>query len=289
MKALNFDRLRNVARWDVTVNRSFYLKMVRLVAGCVFVPILIRYMGGILKLLFAGGRTLGQVDTITDVKDLISLLFVVLQVMALGYVFHNLSTRKGRIAELMLPASNMERFVWHVLVGTVGYWLVFLLSVLTADVLHVFLGWIVMGQTSFSSLTACLLACDDFSSMIQFDPSMEFATDLALEVLGCIMTCAFFSTFVLGNAWKYRHNVSYTLFCHLGVAVAFLVVAGIFMTRIVCQLDPRNLHIDEEMIRNIGVWASPIALLFFLVLLALIWWAAYRLYCRAELTSKRNP
>ena len=35
MKAFDFNRFLNVARWDITINRKFYIRQIVIIAGCV--------------------------------------------------------------------------------------------------------------------------------------------------------------------------------------------------------------------------------------------------------------
>ena len=44
MGNFNFNRFLNVARWDLTINRKFYIRQLIVIAGCVLVPIIVSYM-----------------------------------------------------------------------------------------------------------------------------------------------------------------------------------------------------------------------------------------------------
>ncbi|MBO4550004.1 MAG: hypothetical protein J5733_04680, partial [Bacteroidaceae bacterium] len=118
MKYFNFHRFLNVARWDLTINSKFYLRSSLLVVALCCFPILMVDLYAILS---------GNVDVSREVKyntdlfvGLISLVGCAYCVIASGYMFHNLVTKQGRINELTLPATNLEKFVWHFLVIAIG-------------------------------------------------------------------------------------------------------------------------------------------------------------------------
>ena len=77
-------------------------------------------------------------------------------------MFHNLRNRQGRIAELTLPASNIERFLWHAFVVLVGAHVWFLMSVGLAEILNAILVSVTFdfGDYEYVSLTAKV--CNDF-------------------------------------------------------------------------------------------------------------------------------
>ena len=69
------------------------------------------------------------------------------------FMFHNLVTKQGRISELTLPATNLERFLWHAGCSFLGTISVFMASVVVADIVHAILGLVVFGITDPQSIT----------------------------------------------------------------------------------------------------------------------------------------
>lgn len=109
----------------------------------------------------------------------------------------------------------------------------------------------------------------------------------------CLSTLCYLSTFALGNAWKYRYNIIYTILAHMffwiGIFILLMFLAGIlsqmpWLGRLVDGLAFFRDFSSETIIYT----AEILWLLFSLALLAGIWALTYRLYCRAQITSRRN-
>ena len=58
---------------------------------------------------------------------------------------HNLRNKQGRITELTLPATNLEKFTWHALLMLVGGFALSLIGLLTADGFNALLTLLVYG------------------------------------------------------------------------------------------------------------------------------------------------
>lgn len=284
----------DVARWDLTTNRKFYLRQALLLSGLILVPIIYKYLMLLGKFhLFnaAGvGAMMAAEQDVIAASYYFSSIFCAFMLLMFCYMFHNLTTKQGRISELTLPAANSVRFLWHVACSLLGTIVVFYLSVMLADLVHVLLGWIMLGQTEFQSLTLATWRSVDVVSLVEFSkeingddsawPSM--ITVYMLQAFGFCLSASFLSTFALGSAWKYRHTFGFVLLCHIAfwllsiVLVAFTgpsVVEGVLGFFDTCN------HVVIDLILVL----CSAALLYF------IWWLTYRFYCRAQVTTKRNP
>ena len=51
MNTFNFQRFQNVARWDIAINRSFYTRMFILVAAIALLPMLMKYLFALWKII----------------------------------------------------------------------------------------------------------------------------------------------------------------------------------------------------------------------------------------------
>ena len=187
---------------------------------------------------------------------------------------------------MTLPASNLERFLWHTLRTFVGGTLVLLASVLLADLIHVLLGWSVAGQHSFHSLTLAVL-----ESLAT--PMHAMATSGSYAYICVMLTIVFYgfihlSIFVLGNAIYYRHNLPKTVLWLIAASLCMSVLMGFAVSFIA----GRDVELESIMhfLKNISEnGAATAALLCSLVVTAILWAIIYRLYCRAQITTRRNP
>ena len=293
MKAFDFSRFLNVARWDITINRKFYIRQIVIIAGCVLVPVIFRYLKAVYDYL-----TMSDPISFSQYKSIVALpfhnvesyayyfclLFPVAMIQMLCYTFHNLTTKQGRINELTLPATNQERFAWHILCKVFGTVLVFIASVLLADLVHVILGWAMLRITDPQSLTyATWNLLQGNSVLVNYNGTVYARISLRcfLHLLGL----SFYSTFLLGSVLKYKHTFGYVLLFHVVFWIASVILFGLAAC-VMAQID-----MDKMVVLNaIPQWVQHLLLnLPVLAVLCTMWWFTYRLYCRAQITTRRNP
>ena len=289
MKNFDFSRFTAVARWDLAVNRPFYTKAVIFISSLISLPVLLKYMNMPWFHALSSGTPVNAWQVLADdsVFGLATSMFTIasiIMVVIMGYTFHNMLTKQGRINELTLPASNLERFSWHAVRTFIGGGLVILGSILLADLLHVILGFVVLRQTSFHSIFLAII--DVHTSIIKETMSGYAAVMAVLTVF--VMTINHLTIFVLGNAWKYRHNIIQTILFLMALSLVGVVLLGYTVSFIA---NAENLvSYLEKLFDNVSLeTAVTCAFIFSVVLCALMWWAAYRLYVHAQITTRRNP
>ncbi|MBQ7182257.1 MAG: hypothetical protein IJR87_13330 [Bacteroidaceae bacterium] len=290
MNNFDFSRFKNVACWDLAINRTFYTRMFILVAAIALLPMLAKYLFALWAIIALGGSreayiTMNAVDNLTALAGTTNFLLPLMLTVLMGYMFHNLVTRQGRINELTLPATNWERFLWHFCLIVGGGLLTGLASILLADLLHVLLGWAILGQTSFQSYT--LLVFKSYGEVWTFLNNISTGSVLA-ALIAVVASLINYSLFALGSAWRYRYSIAYTLLYMFAASLLFTVLMGFIASAIVNRFD--NIR---GFLENLGeISFTTIGTVFLVVevaVLAFIWWLTYRLYCRAQITTRRNP
>ena len=286
MKQFSIKRFANVARWDLSVNSKFYTRSAIMMMAFISTPIVLFYLYNMLtKGFLLMGNTSDNVESFAMTIGLIGLAYTVISA---GYMFHNLLTKQGRISELTLPATNLERFVWHAVVILIGVPLVFFCGVVVADFLH-FLFRLMITNADIQSLTAAYY-WGDFEGWHNATPGLEdFMEDYGYELVTTIFIwgACYTRSFSLFNAWKYKYNIPITfLFYFILWTVLPLVLLFI-----------GTMLFSEENVMNFMEWfkdANPhniiigVGIVGILVYIG-IWLLSYRLYKRAQLTTKRNP
>ena len=277
----NFKRFLNVARWDLSVNSKFYTRSALLMVAVICMPVVLYYLYSMVMKSYLSFATI--YDSAEGFATVINLIGLAYMIIASGYMFHNLLTKQGRINELTLPATNLERFVWHAVVVIVGVDVVFFAGVLTADLLHV-LFRLPIPNAEIHSITLAAYNYD-FSELLELD---EFNKNtFGLIVFFFLMALCYVRSFSLVNAWKYRYNIPLTFFIYFLIQT-FLPLLVLF---IVTQF------ISPEFVSNLWNWLNETSITFWIVCLDIIaallyvgiWLLTYRLYSRAQLTTKRNP
>lgn len=295
---IQFDmkRFLSVGRWDVTVNKRFYTNQAIALLVLAVAPVVLRYLSawaaGDVALF---GRDAAALYPAMDmgywiwfIMGFYRFVFWALPVVSLSYMLHNMVRKQGRIQELTLPASNVERFLWHLAFCLLAPMVVFFGSMLLADGINMLFAAVFGCFSQVRSLICGFFFAPAPHCFKPFDICPEMVDHLLIHSFGVLSMLCFMSTFALGNAWKYRYNLIFTCLMHvvlwfvLGICLMFL--AGAFlqfagydcMADTYCNFDPN------------GTVMFCLLDLFMLALLVGMWALTYKLYCDAQVTSRRN-
>ena len=292
MKDFNITRFCAVARWDLTINRAFYNKMAMAIAACSILPVLFYHAIEMLdKFTDSDGVGKSYSSFLMDLEFMsifISVFSGIALTVVLGFMFHNLRNRQGRISELTLPASNIERFLWHALVVLVGAHVWFLMSVALAEILNAILVAVTFnfGDYEYVSLTAKV--CENFYSILPTAMVFDDGFHLGAYVAIILASLLGVSVYPLVNAWKYRHNIAYTILFYILawlLMLVFLSACAAFAS--FCSWDMSWLYGSFE---GLAPWSLVLIIDVHLAcFLYVMWRCTYRLYCKAQLTTRRNP
>lgn len=277
---MNTTRFINVARWNFAINRSQYFKL----ALSLFLVMSLPLLTFILRTVWVSGAT-GNAEYAlgsglfpgANMGTWMSACFIVAWPILAGYTFHNLLTKQSRIKELTLPASNGEKFLFHALVTIVGSLLVYVVSYFLLDILQYLYVGIIYGFSNAHWVPY---------SSIFFKYEGE---GMWILLIMDLMYIAFSSTFILGNALKYRHNVLWTCLFHFVLSFALLFAIGLAMPFLGDWMTDVSNWMTDWLQRdyNFLIWEMLLTV-FFLSIIVFCWWAAYRLYTRAQITTLRN-
>ena len=292
MKNFDIRRFCAVARWDLTINRAFYNKMAMAIAACSILPVLFYHAIEMLdKVTDSDGVGKSYSSFMGDLEVIsvfISVYSGIALTVVLGFMFHNLRNRQGRIAELTLPASNIERFLWHAFVVLVGAHVWFLMSVGLAEILNALLVAVTFNFGDYEYVCLTAMVCDNFYKTLPtamvFDESFHLGAYVAI-ILSSLLSI---SVYPLINAWKYRHNIAYTiLFYILAWLMLIMLITACAAFAAICSWDVAWFF---GFLENVPSWCLVLILNVFLAgLLFLMWRCTYRMYCKAQITTRRNP
>lgn len=295
---IQFDmkRFLSVGRWDVTVNRRFYTNQATALLVLAVAPVVVRFLSawaaGDVALF---GRDAAALYPAMDmgywiwfIMGFYRFVFWALPVVSLSYMLHNMVRKQGRIQELTLPASNVERFLWHLAFCLLAPMVVFFGSMLLADGINMLFAAVFGCFSQVRSLICGFFFAPAPHCFKPFDICPEMVDHLLIHSFGVLSMLCFMSTFALGNAWKYRYNLIFTCLMHvvlwfvLGICLMFL--AGAFL---------QFAGYDSMAAWNFNFTSNPTVTycllnLFMLSLLVGIWALTYKLYCDAQVTSRRN-
>lgn len=203
-----------------------------------------------------------------------------------SFVFKNVATKQQRIAFFSLPASNLEKFLVRLLHVMIGYPLCFLVALAFADIMQLFLSFILLKGPDYSvvveSVTAlftpiyndingeiikgCLLFPNGFT-LVGITESLSYFTFLAFNYAFWI----FCGTLFRRNAWL--------LTLASQVVIGFVVI---MILRVLCFPSVDN-SLDES---------SSLALAYLCIaiaweVIALMYWGSYRLFSRMQVINNK--
>ena len=127
MNNFNITRFKNVARWDLTINKSFYRNFAFVVSGTILA---ITLFGLFFRwILMTQGNPSDEFSTVGGTAMVIAYAIGIIMCVSAGCLLHNLRNKQGRISSLTLPATNLEKFLWHTLLMIVGMYVLCFASI----------------------------------------------------------------------------------------------------------------------------------------------------------------
>lgn len=284
---MKYDRFLKVARYNLAINRALYLKM----AVSLFLVMALPLLLFIVKTIWTMGITrnvdyaLAATIPGSNIRGWMQVSFIFAMPVICGYMFHNLLTKQTRTKELTLPASNGEKFLFHALMTVGGAFVVYFVSFFVIDLLQYLYVALVFG-ISHATFFPYKLLFFSYKATGCVDPITAFMGDFWLGFILKQAWVAYFSTYILGNAIKYKYNVLWTYVFHVALGFVSMALLGLSM--------PMIIGADWTWLQNIELEKAMLFFrisitLFFSFITIFCWWMSYRLYCRAQITTRRNP
>ncbi len=275
-KVLDFHRLAMVLRWDALSN---WKKYVRNTLGLAFVFsfICIWYQFNM--------RSNGYV-TYHDVKDLylgnVSGLFMFISFIIFFFcgsrIFINMKTKASRSLFLMLPATNMEKFISRLLYTVLGTSLMIVASWMIADIIQfVFSLFLTPGMQG--SIVGTVF--EELFLKDNFDSS-HFIVRNGTSVLGqtfpvVSLTIFTHSFFTLGGT-VFRKSATLLTICSSFILMFLTALISSFVDADVLR------HLDQSIEPNTFGWLMVMVLL---LLSAFNYWAAYKLFTHMQIINNK--
>lgn len=276
-KNLDLNRLGMVIRWDVLNNWTYNLGIIAGLAICFSIANIIRLYK--ISGFIAASH---ELDALTDSYKKSAYMFfgfisfMVIYILA-SCIFRNMKTKLQRKSFLMLPATNLEKYVARFLVVTVGGLVTLLGALVISDIIqlifsffitpgfHISLTWPVLSHTIFA--------------LSPIDNSWQ----TILAVYSFLIFAHSFAT--LGGAFYRKFPVLLTA-C---TGLALCLILGYIINELgeAGWLDfVGTLHIDEEgsSAQYCAVFTSSAV---FLALAAFNYWASYKLFTRMQVICNK--
>lgn len=269
-RVFSIKRFLRMLRWDMVEGRHTAVVVSFLVMGLlamVYLPWLVRVTAYRDVLHFDEGGA----ERIATMGLTAILAIAVAGPGMAGLPFGN---RRKAMASIMLPATQLEKFLSRYLLSTAGLVAVAVCAITVADLVQMAVALLVTGgvKGSFWSVTA------DFAGRLFADGAIRhaFATadDVAYTVCVLLLLLATHAFFLLGGMFFRRWPVALTV-------LAFMLLA---------YLDGAlGINLFKCMTQAIGYSSlmEAVVLLLSLAAIAALYWLSYRLFCRMQITNHK--
>lgn len=324
----NKERFVNFAKYDLTINKTFFRNMALVtLIGAIGISVAMffgRYSmwktmvgdhmenyeqmkemaeGGLDSSFLMGvPGTYEHFNTMPLTTLLLAEFLGIMIIIFSGCWAHNLRNKQGRIMELTIPATNLEKYAWHSLLTIGGGIALALVSLICADAFNALFTWMLCPSSDgFTSLTAnCLnilvLNTDSLTSLFGEPRISGFGAMESDEVFSSVFTSIKFSFWAallsnlaiyhFGNSVKYKFNIILTYVALYVIEIAIAIIIGIGMAFIVSNQFDWDLHPSDgpTLLKGFSYTLGSIFLLI-AVILPII---SYKRYTKAQITSKLN-
>lgn len=225
-------------------------------------------------------------DTVMILSNLAWTVYLFAIFLGASFVFKNVATKQQRIAFFSLPASNLEKFLVRLFHVMIGYPLCFLVALAFADIMQLFLSFILLKGPDYSVVVKSVTAL--------FTPIYK---DLNGEIIkGCLLFPNGFTLVGIMESLSYltffAFNYAFWIFCGTLfrrnawlLTLASQVVIGfvvIMIIRVFCSPSVGNLP-NESSALALAYLCIAIAW----VVIALMYWGSYRLFSRMQVVNNK--
>ena len=293
----NKERFLNFGRYDLIINKSFYRTMALI---CIFGSTGIAFVAFFGRWLMANAFNSIDIEQLQDfwsyknvaITALVLIMFTgIMHVIFAGCTFHNLRNKQGRISELTLPATNLEKYAWHLGLVIIGGTLAIILSLVCSDALNALLNLIFHPLEYQNSIIYSIYELMSFRYTYVNGTSLADMEEMqgllsAIRFMSIAMSVSGFAFFVLGNAIKYKYNIILT-YITFEFSMSILTIIAIFIIKSLAENDSIQINSREEALAYVKASANIVAILNYL-LTVLYFWLSYKLYKKAQITSGWN-
>ena len=307
----NFDtkRFARYANFDLTINKNFYrnlaLVLLFTIVGAVVISFFIRWF-------FYQVSMPSRVYNDLSLTAWVVLLIITFSLyIAGGCTLHPLRNKQGRITNLTIPATNFEKYIWHVLICIVGCFITAVIAVALADLVNYLMTIAVFKDSEgIQSLFASVFYNNtgvniqnffnqthaSMNGVVVTDPTYVGPEDTILvnivnASLFASWSVIFFTTsiYAFANSLKYKYNLPITYIILKVIEFFFAIV--LFIGMIWFASNVHNMNIDEEFLRalieNFHIYLYIWGSIAIVAGIGVFIWAYHR-YTKAQLSNKLN-
>lgn len=225
-------------------------------------------------------------DTVMILSNLAWAVYLFAIFLGASFVFKNVATKQQRIAFFSLPASNLEKFLVRLFHVMIGYPLCFLVALAFADIMQLFLLFILLKGPDYSVVVKSVTA---LFTPIYKDINGEIIKGWLLfpngfTLVGIMESLSYLTFFAFNYAFwifcgtLFRRN-AWLLTLASQVVIGFVVI---MIFRVLSFPSVGNL-LNESSVLALAYLFIAIAW----VVIALMYWGSYRLFSRMQVINNK--
>ena len=277
----NGQRFLNTLKLDIATNWRRFSKIFFGALACFLCTFLIS--------TFAQRGSISQ-DNFSDGIFAMCLMsyFITASFMAISgvYIFNNMKTKQDRISFLVLPASNLEKFLSRYLMATVGMLITILAALLVADLVRMAFG-LFLGITFFDSVFLKFFGfgwITTYHTIFLEIPAKDIVSLVWIFFAAISTIVACHAEFMLGGSLFRKNPLLLTI---ISLFVINSLLASIIPdTFFVSMLFGLNHYPDSLALFHAShlLW---IIIVPNIVVTLLCYWGSYKLFCRSQVISNK--
>lgn len=192
---------------------------------------------------------------------------------SIGYFFFvsnimsDLQRRQDRIGEIMLPATNLEKFVARILYVSIGYLVLCIAALVVGDVLQQIVSMVIY-QGGRASLTGVILR-----NISHMEPSISWLFSL--------------ETMLVFNAFIVLGGVFFRKYAWIKSLIAGSVISSLLTGLLVAVAYYIDSQTDYEIYMPTGLGADIAGHVTLWAIAGLMYWLAYKIYARLQVINNR--
>lgn len=155
------------------------------------------------------------------IHAILAMAMIVLIPLSAAMLMNNMKTKQQRISFLVLPASNLEKFILRILHSSVGYLACFVVGTIIAEIIQLIFSILVTQHTTFVApdlyggiLTGMFNLAEEISVELATKGTLPFDPSIAKLATMCYLGFVIMhATYTLGGAVFRKHALVFTSLC----------------------------------------------------------------------------
>lgn len=266
MRSFDITRFGKLMKYTIAKNRKSYIQ-----TATIFAAIIV-FIAAVS--LFVGGYPVG-IDAYRITSIICSFAFVWFSTGS-ALIVSDMREKRDRIADFMLPASKLEKFVARYAHLFVLFPLAALIGVAVGDVFQMLLSTIRLGDAD--SITACLLGANNINALT-IDNGRTMPYDLS-----CFIIFSNSLFLIGGTIFKRRAWIKSII----AITISFTVLLTLFafLTKFLLDALYGEGGYDIVLVEK-KWWSDLIVYAVLAIFTAFNYWFSYRIYSRMQIVTNR--